>query len=68
MADDPNFDDDSTGQMAELLSGARQTVIRAPDRFIASCNSWDNFWEQTKQLPSKANKAQYLSDRLNFIC
>jgi superfamily II DNA or RNA helicase len=26
------------------------------DRFIASCNSWDDFWGQTKRLPSDAEK------------
>jgi predicted helicase len=31
-------------------------VIRSPDRFIASCNSWDEFWEQTKNLPSKIDQ------------
>ena len=28
----------------------------SPDRFIASCNSWDDFWEQTKRLASDAEK------------
>src|SRR5208283_2093583 len=27
-----------------------------PDRFIASCNSWDDFWGQTKRLQSDAQK------------
>ena len=28
----------------------------SPDRFIASCKSWDDFWERTKKLPSDAEK------------
>jgi Restriction endonuclease len=31
-------------------------LARRPDRFIASCNSWDDFWEQTKRLASDADK------------
>jgi len=31
-------------------------IIGWPDRFIASCNSWDDFWEQTKRLASDAEK------------
>jgi predicted helicase len=31
-------------------------VVRSPDRFIASCNSWNDFWERTKKLPSDADK------------
>src|SRR5215467_13608834 len=27
-----------------------------PDRFIASCHSWNDFWERTKRLPSDAEK------------
>ena len=27
-----------------------------PDRFIASCNSWDDFWEKAKRLVSDAEK------------
>ena len=26
------------------------------DRFIGSCRSWSEFWEQTKKLPSKGEK------------
>ena len=61
MADDLNFDDVSTGQVAELL-GPRQRVVHPPDRFIASCNSWDDFWEQTKQLLSKAEQGAVFDD------
>jgi predicted helicase len=27
-----------------------------PDRFIAPCTSWNEFWEQTKKLPSTGEK------------
>ena len=27
-----------------------------PDRFIASCSSWRDFWERAKQLPTKGEK------------
>jgi len=30
----------------------------SPDRFIASCNSWDDFWEQTKGLASDTEKGR----------
>jgi hypothetical protein len=26
------------------------------DRFIAACNSWSEFWERAKKLPSKSEK------------
>jgi predicted helicase len=28
----------------------------SPGRFIASCDSWNDFWERTKRLPSDAEK------------
>jgi predicted helicase len=30
--------------------------MRLPDRFIASCASWDDFWERTKRLPTDSEK------------
>jgi predicted helicase len=30
--------------------------MATPDRFIASCNSWDDFWGRTKSLASNAEK------------
>ncbi len=30
--------------------------MRNPDHFIASCSSWDDFYERTKQLPTKGEK------------
>src|SRR5262249_2039460 len=40
--------------------GAGVAVLAAPpggaERFIASCKSWDEFWEQTKRLASDAEK------------
>jgi hypothetical protein len=30
--------------------------MHSPDRFIASCISWDDFWQQTKKLTSDAAK------------
>src|SRR5215472_4243116 len=40
--------------------GAGVAVLAAPpggpDRFIVSCDSWDDFWDQTKRLASKAEK------------
>jgi hypothetical protein len=38
------------------------------DRFIAACNSWSEFWERAKKLPSKERKgALYLSASRNSI-
>jgi hypothetical protein len=31
-------------------------IMKWPDRFIASCSSWDDFWEQTKRLPNDGKK------------
>ena len=28
----------------------------SPDRFIASCVSWNDFWERTKKLPTDREK------------
>jgi predicted helicase len=33
-------------------------MVHLPDRFIASCNSWDDFWDRTRTLSSKADKGR----------
>jgi superfamily II DNA or RNA helicase len=36
------------------------------DRFIASCRTWNEFWERTKELPSKTDKGR-LFERLTQL-
>ena len=31
-------------------------VMHSSDRFIANCNSWNDFWERTKKLPTEGEK------------
>jgi len=33
-------------------------MVHLPDRFIAACNSWDDFWDRTRTLSSKADKGR----------
>jgi hypothetical protein len=28
-------------------------VMHSSDRFIANCNSWNDFWKRTKKLPTE---------------
>src|SRR5215475_6354287 len=30
--------------------------MRSPDRFIGSCNSWDDFWDRTRALSGTSGK------------
>ena len=47
------------GILGPMIGGKNRVIcgpMGSPDRFIASCHSWNDFWERTKRLPSDAEK------------
>jgi hypothetical protein len=55
-----------------LAANTRQTYpeenrMLRPDRFIASCASWSEFWEGTKRLSSTGEKGAVFERLTNFI-
>jgi hypothetical protein len=45
---------------SDELRRARGFSVHRQDRLIASCNSWSDFWERTKELPAAAEKGAAL--------
>ena len=52
----PRRSDGVCGIIGRPLNLPRTFQVLWPDRFIASCSSWGDFWERAKKLPTEGEK------------